>query len=204
LRAAAAVLLLTVACKGADRSASKQGSPPDSARVTTSAELPPMPRYPEASRGHMEVRSAGPQGADSIQRDWAAEAGWCDSPPMLLVKSEQPGQGGTLVLLALPADRITTYPVTTVAQGLPTPPAAQIGVQVYRPTGSSAYQASEGNVDLYAFGPTVSGRFAVTLREINRNEKVRFAGAFREIPLSRLDPAFCTPAASGVSPRQQR
>ena len=123
---------------------------------------------------------------------------------MLMIKSEQPGQGGTLVILALPADRITTYPVTTVTAGLPTPPAAQIGVQVYRATGAMAYQALEGNVDLYAFGPTVSGRFAVTLREINRNERIRFVGAFREIPLSRLDPAFCAPAASGVSPRQQR
>jgi hypothetical protein len=203
VRIAVALLLLTIACKGSERSNASQATPaPDSARATGNAELPPMPRYPEASKGHLAVQSAGAPGLDSIRRDWPAEAGWCETPPMLLVKSEQPGQGGTLVLLALPADRITTYPVTTVTQGLPAPPAAQIGVQVYRNTGALAYQALDGNVDLYAFGKAVSGRFAVTLREINRNEKIRFTGAFREIPLSRLDPAFCTPAATGASPRR--
>ena len=201
MKIGAAILLLALACKGSERAKAKAGAAPDTTRPVSS-ELPPMPRFPEASRGRMAVVSAGPAGADSIHREWAADAGWCETPPMLLVKSEQPGEGGTLVLLALPADRITSYPVTTVTQGLPTPPAAQIGVQVYRPTGPLAYQALDGSVDLYAFGPTVSGRFAVTLREINRNEKIRFAGAFKEVPLARLDAAYCTPAASGVSPRR--
>jgi hypothetical protein len=160
-----------------------------------------MPRYPDAGIGHMGVQSAGPSGAEEIRRDWLAQAGWCETPPMLQVKAEQVAVGGTLVLLALPEQKITTYPITLVNQGLPTPPAAQIGVQVFSRLGSAAYQAMDGAVEVYAWGKTVSGRFAVTLREINRNDRLRFVGAFREIPLVKLDSAYCAPAAAGAKPQ---
>jgi hypothetical protein len=159
-----------------------------------------MPRYPDAVRSHLAVQSAGPPGTVAIARDWVAEAGMCETPPMLQIKAEEAGTGGTLVLLALPPNKITSYPVTIVTQGLPTPPAAQIGVQVYTKTGSFAYQAQDGSVDVYAFDQAVSGRFAVTLREINSNSQIRYAGAFREVPVVRLDPALCAPAATGVAP----
>src|SRR4029079_11576456 len=160
----------------------------------------PMPHYPEATRGHMTVISAGPPGQETISRDWPAEAGMCTTPPMLLIKSEREGIGGTLVLLALPANKVTSYPVTTVNRGLPVPPAAQVGVQLFSQAGSQAFQATEGSAEVYSFGKTVSGRFAVTLREINRNERVQYAGAFREVPVTQLDPKLCAPAAGGASP----
>jgi hypothetical protein len=83
---------------------------------------------------------------------------------------------------------------------LPTPPAAQLGVQVYTKTGSFAYQAVDGNVDVYAFGTAVSGRFAVTLRDINTNIRLQYAGTFREVPVLTIDAALCAPAAAGAKP----
>ena len=167
---------------------------------TPPAVLPPIPRYPDATKGHMVVVSAVPAGFDTISRDWPAEAGTCTTPPMLLVKSEREGAGGTLLLLALPDNKVTSYPITTVSSGLPAPPAAQVGVQSFSPSGSQAFQATEGSADIYSFGKTVSGRFAVTLREINRNQKIQFAGAFREVAVTPLDPRLCAPASAGASP----
>jgi len=160
-----------------------------------------MPSYPEAVGGRLVVQSAGVPGTQPIAREWAAQAGVCEAPPMLQIKGEEAGAGGTLVLLALPENKITSYPVTLVAQGLPTPPAAQVGVQVYTKTGSFAYQAQDGGVDVYAFGKTVSGRFAVTLREINSNARLRYVGTFREVPVAQLGAAFCAPAAAGAKPK---
>lgn len=201
------VLLLLIVAAGCGKQdaapSTTTASPADTTQPRSaqgSADLPEMPRYPDAGRAHMAVISAGANPGDTISRDWQADAGWCASPPMLLVKSEMPGVGGTLVLLALPEDRITTYPVTIVTEGLPEPPAAQVGVQVFRSSGPQAYQATEGSVDLYAFGKTVSGRFAVTLREISRNTRIRYAGAFREVPLVQLAESLCAPAASGATP----
>jgi hypothetical protein len=125
---------------------------------------------------------------------------------MLQVVAQEPGTG-TIVLLALPPEgsRVTRYPVTTVSVGLPAPPAAQIGVQMFRPTGSRAYQAAEGEVEVYAFDRVVSGRFAVTLREINTNRRKQYAGSFREVPVRALDPAKCAMADSvAASPPPRR
>jgi hypothetical protein len=119
---------------------------------------------------------------------------------MLQVRSEQVAQGGTLVLLALPENKVTTYPVTLVNEGLPTPPAAQVALQVFSRVTSTAYQAMDGAVEVYAWGKTVSGRFGITLREINRNDRIRFVGAFRDVPVTKLDSALCAPAAAGAKP----
>jgi hypothetical protein len=118
------------------------------------------------------------------------------------VVAQEPG-AGTIVLLQLPPENpVTRYPVTTVTQGFPQPPAAQVGVNLFRPTGQFSYQAAEGDVELYVLGRVASGRFAVTLREINSNARVRYAGAFREIPVKELDPAKCAGADSvAASPR---
>jgi hypothetical protein len=194
-------MVMAVACKGDGGKGRKLAQPNQPARPSTPpAVLPPMPRYPEAGRGHMAVISAAASAQDTITRDWPAEAGTCVSPPMLLVKSEREGVGGTLLLLALPANKITSYPVTTVTRGLPVPPAAQVGVQAFSQSGSQAFQATEGSADIYSFGKTVSGRFAVTLREINRNERIQYAGAFREVTVLPLDPKLCAPAAAGAAP----
>ncbi|MBI4421644.1 MAG: hypothetical protein HY560_12535 [Gemmatimonadetes bacterium] len=196
------LVLALVACRGqAERStAAATSSPPPTPPDAPALELPPMPPYPEAGRGRLVAQSAGPAGTEEIKGDWAARAGTCEQPAMLQVVAQEPGTG-TILLLALPAgDRVDSYPVTTVSSGLPTPPAAQVAVQLFRRTGTFAYQAMEGSVDLYAFEKVASGRFAVTLREITTNTRLLYAGAFREIPVERLDAERCALATQGVGP----
>jgi hypothetical protein len=149
----------------------------------------------------MVVLSAGPAGSEAISRDWPAEAGLCDSPSRLLVKSEQPGAGGTLLVLQLPDHRVTTYPVALANRGTSPPPVAMVGIQVYSKTGPLAYQATEGAVELTALGETVGGRFGLTVREVNRHDQLRYAGSFREIPVARLDSARCVPSVPSGAPQ---
>src|SRR5688572_6154416 len=86
VRHLAAIALAITACAtgkdqvppGADSVATR-----DSSAATPAGDSPAMPPYPVAERGHMVVQSAGPAGTEEIRRDWAAEAGWCESPPML-------------------------------------------------------------------------------------------------------------------------
>lgn len=118
---------------------------------------------------------------------------------MLHLVAQEPGRGGTIVLLALPeGNQAVRYPVTTISAGLPTPPAAQVAVSLYRPSGTYAYQAAEGNVDVAALGRVISGRFTVTLREINRNQRVNYAGAFKDVAVKTLPASECAAADSAA------
>lgn len=170
---------------------------PQGASIPAAAEsLPPMPPHPVAARGRLAVQSAG--GPREIKGDWAAEAGICTTPSMMLVVAQVQGMG-TVVKLSLPdTNRVTSYPVTTVASGFPSPPAAQVGVQVFRPDGPVSYQGAEGSVEIDAFEKLVSGRFTVTLRQINTNARIQYAGAFREIPVKQADQAHCAVADSAA------
>jgi hypothetical protein len=209
-----AAVLLALGCSRKAPSASQSAqsgkqtppTPPPAAalaRPDTAAALPPMPKYPEANRGNLAVISAGPAGSDTISRNWVAAAGLCNNPARLLVTSDQPASGGTIILLHLPdTNRVTKYPVVMANGGTvsTTGPTATLGVQVYSKTGPLAYQAAEGSVELSSFGPSATGRFAVTLREVTRHDRIQLAGAFRDIPVGTLDSARCAPAATGSSP----
>lgn len=189
------VLILTVAaCRGQETKATAERP---AVNLTPAVEsLPPMPAFPAAARGRLAVQSAG--GPKEIRGEWPAEAGMCERPPMLQIVSQVQGTG-TIVLLALPeTNRVARYPVTMIGSGLPTPPAAQVGVQVFRADGPGAYQAAEGSVEIYAFEKTISGRFGVTLRQISTNARIQYAGAFREIAVKPLDPAHCAVADSAA------
>ena len=198
------LLLVIVSMLGACRTKDtakppQQPQPPAVARPATES-LPPMPAYPEAARGRLAVQSAG--GDHEIKGEWPAQAGACDKPPILQVVTQEKGIG-TIVVLELPVKlRVTSYPVTAIAQGLPAPPASQVGVQLFRPEGPSAYQATEGTVDVSAYEKTVSGRFGVTLRQVSSSARIRYAGAFREIPIRQLDPAHCAVSDSAGSARR--
>lgn len=193
------VTLVVAACGGKEPEKAPPGQPAANT-VPVAESLPPMPPFPEASRGRLAVQSAG--GLHQIKGEWPAEAGVCQRPPMLQVVSQVQGTG-TIVLLALPeTNRVARYPVTLIASGLPTPPAAQIGVQVFRPDGPAAYQATEGSVEVYAFTKTVSGRFGVTLRQISTNGRIQYAGAFKEVVIKQLDPAHCAIADSAAKSRR--
>lgn len=184
---------LAGACSGGEQRT--DAAQPDSAPPAVAESLPPMPAVPEAGAGRLAAISAG--GAEPIAGEWPAEAGTCEHPPMLQLVAQDPGKGGTILLLALPAGNpVVRYPVAIVSAGLPTPPAAQVGVNLFRPTGTYSYQAAEGMVDLSSLGRVVSGRFTVTLREINSNKRVQYAGGFREVAVKPLAPAVCAAADS--------
>lgn len=187
-------VLFLAACR--DKPPAPASNPQDASIPAAAESLPPMPPHPVAARGRLAVQSAG--GPREIKGDWAAEAGVCVTPPMMLVVAQVQGMG-TVVRLSLPdTNRVTSYPITTVAGGLPPPPAAQVGVQVFRPDGPAAYQGGEGSVEIYEFAKLVSGRFAVTLRQISTNARIQYAGAFREIPVKPLDRAHCAVAGSAA------
>jgi len=198
LRGGLLALCVLSGCEGKRPRAASRG--PDSAATPLPPDsLPPMPKYPEPGRGRLAALSAGAE--RPIQGEWPAEAGICEQPPMLQVVSQVPGTG-TIVLLALPeGNRVTSYPVALVGTGLPTPPAAQVGVQMFAGGMPAAYQASDGAVEIYAFEKTVSGRFGVTLRHISTNQKIRYAGAFKGIPLKALDQTHCALADSTARAR---
>lgn len=198
MRSLVLLSLLFAGCQGKDANKAQPAQPAPTPTPAVES-LPPMPSFPSPARGRLAAQSAG--GPAEIKGEWAAEAGVCEQPPMLQVVAQVEGTG-TIVLLALPEkNRVTDYPVTTVGNGLPTPPAAQVGVQVFRKQGPAAYQASEGSVEIYAYEKTVSGRFGVTMRQISSNERIRYAGAFREIPIKQLDKSYCTVADSAARAR---
>jgi len=148
-----------------------------------------MPGYPEAHRGYLVARSAG---VYTLDGEWQAHAASCDDPPVLQVLAEQPGFGA-LILLQMPpsAERLTRYPITIVDSGVPVAPAAQIGVQVFQDRNSYAFQGLSGDVEIYGFANRVSGRFAVTLREIRTDNEAKLAGVFDGIPIEPLPEEMC-------------
>jgi hypothetical protein len=114
---------------------------------------------------------------------------------MLQVVAQEPG-AGTLVLLQLPPadERVTTYPVALIEAGFPEPPASQVGVQLFVGRNSFAFQAMDGDVEVYAFGARVSGRYAVSLREIASSDTVLYAGVFHGIPIEPIPEDQCLAA----------
>ena len=111
---------------------------------------------------------------------------------MLEVIGRQPGMG-VLVLLQLPpaGERVTSYPVTLVEEGAPTPPASQMAVQLFEGSTGRAFQGMEGSIDVYRYDARVSARFAVTLREIASDDVQKYAGVFHEIRVARLPQEQC-------------
>ncbi len=155
-----------------------------------------MPGIPEPRRRYLTAVSDGPYLLDG---SWEAVAGMCQDPPMLEVVGQQPGIG-TLVLLQLPpaGQRVTRYPIRIVERGAPEPPAAQVGVQVFRDR-AIAFQATDGEVEIYGFDTRVSGRFRVTLREIGSGDSAKYAGVFHEVAVGPLPEEQCEAAKAALA-----
>lgn len=166
-------------------------TPPPVEEVDSSevADTLTMPDIPDARRGYLVARGAGPYELDGA---WEAQTGTCDDPPMIEVIGRQPGMG-VLVLLQLPAagERVTSYPVTIVEEGAPTPPASQIAVQLLEGSTGRAFQGMEGSIDVYRYDDRVSARFAVSLREIASDDLQKYAGVFHEIRVKPLPQEQC-------------
>lgn len=157
----------------------------------------PMPDYPAARRGRLVAVSAG---AVDLSGSWLGRAATCDDIGVLQILAEEPGRG-TLILVQMPAtDRLTTYPITVVEEGLPAAPAAQVGVQILGETGNYAFQGAEGDVYLDSLvNGELSGRIATTLREISSDERSRYAGVFSRIPVAPLAQEYCDRMAAALS-----
>jgi hypothetical protein len=154
-----------------------------------SVESIPMPEYPSPRRNFLVATGAG--GEQDLSGEWEARAAICEDPAVLQVLAEQPGFG-TLLLFQLPeGDRVVTYPIAFAETGAPEAPAAQVGVQLFRTGSAFAYQAAEGEIELTGFGERVSGHFGVTLREINSEKHVRFAGVFDNVVVEPLPDEQC-------------
>ncbi len=182
--------LLVAACAGEQQTEDpgQELVSDDSETPPAAQPLPPMPGFPQPKSGVLNATSAG---AHSIEGMWPAQAGLCDDPGTLQVLSEVPGTG-TLVLMQLgEGSRIGTYPIAIADSGVPSPPAAQVGVQLFREAEAFAFQATEGDVEIYGFSDNVSGRFAVTLREIQSNTNVQYAGVFAGVPIEHLPSDYC-------------
>ncbi len=176
---------------GESREEDREVAPPAVAEEdsTAVADSLTMPDLPEARRGFLIARGAGPYELDG---DWEAQTGACDEPPLLEVVGRTPGMG-VLVLLQLPpaGERVTNYPVTIVEEGAPAAPASQIAVQLLEGSTGRAFQGLEGSIDVYRFDDRVSGQFAVTLREIASDDLQKYAGVFHEIPVAPLPEEQC-------------
>lgn len=198
---AAALVLLAACHKSGNEVAAR---PSDSVRTPAPAEttlttapvdttLPPMPDYPKPTTGKLAMRSVG-----DLELDGAlpAHAGRCRQPSMIEVLAQDP-VGGVLVLLAVPdTGPVTgTYPVSFATTGAPTPPASQVAVQrLDAKQAAASYQALAGTVEVTAFGKEISGRFKVTLRDINTEAQSQYAAVFRGVPIRDLDADWCARA----------
>ena len=158
-----------------------------------------MPDFPPQQRGRLVAASAGAPGGEEINGSWEADAAMCEDPPMMQVMAGEPGIG-TLVLLQLPpaGERVAHYPIVIVDSGPPPAPAAQVGVQLFRGPASYAYQAMEGEVEVYSFGDRVSARFAVRLRDIQSDDTVLYAGVFHGVGLEPLPLEQCQDAKAAL------
>lgn len=211
------LVLLTVLSVGACAAEPEEADPVDQASANGEATsgpvivepLPDMPPFPAPRRGFMVVTSAGPH---HVEGAWRARAGICEDPPMLTVVAEESGIG-VLVLLQLPPAglRITSYPITLVegAVGFPEPPAAQLAVQLLTGRNVYGFQGDTGRVEVYGFGElldridprerAVSGRFAVTVREIQSEQRVQVAGVFDGIGVAPLPAEQCRAARDAAA-----
>ena len=149
----------------------------------------PMPELPEPRRRFLVATSAGSQ---DLSGEWEARAAICDDLGVLQVLADTPGFGTLLLFQMLGAgERVGVYPISHAETGAPEPPASQIGVQLFRDGDAFAYQGDEGEVELTAVDERVTGRFAVTLREITTDERVRFTGIFDRVPVESLPQEQC-------------
>ncbi len=181
------LIALALACGGDDQ----QTLPPpvETGEQSTLSDSIRMPAFPEARRGFLVTRSAG---AYDLSGAWPARAGMCADPAVMQVLAQQPGVG-TIVLLRLPdpAQRLTTYPITIVESGTPSPPAAQMGVQIFQGASAYAFQGLEGQVLLTGISDRVSGRYQVTLREITTNDLAKYSGVFESVMVEQLPTEQC-------------
>jgi hypothetical protein len=114
---------------------------------------------------------------------------------------------GTVALLFLPesGELLTSYPVA-LDSATPSPPVARVGVQVSGELGVRGYQGVHGTIELSALDGTADGRLAVTLRDVDAQDSLRYVAVFHGVSVARPGAAECaalgallTPADTGAT-----
>lgn len=199
------LVLLAAACGGTEQG--DQQAPAQAVTDTASSDTMPrdtaladlaMPEAPPAARGELSMRSNGTVALDG---EWEARAGRCAEPPMMQILVQQQ-LDGVILLLALPSNGTVVghYPVTLVEEGPPEGPAAQAAVQRIIEGRPYGWQARDGEVEIVAFdNDRVSGRYALTVRNINTNEPSRIAGSFLGVPTITLAREQCVDTTAAGS-----
>jgi hypothetical protein len=159
----------------------------DSTRMTVE-ELPPMPPYPRARGGRLVTVSAGDY---DIHGSWETTAGLCGDLGVLEMYAGPSGLGTALILQMPEDDVLGEYPVVAATAVFPSAPAALLAVQVFDEPEAFGFQAYDGQLELTEMGEVVSGRFAMTLREINMDVLTHYVGVFENIPIEPLTDEYC-------------
>lgn len=196
MRRSVSVLLLLAACAGEppEETGEQRAGPPVPDHVAVlEAEEPQqplvMPEYPEPVPGHLVTRAAG---AEGITAEWPARAGSCERSRTLQLVGEQEGTGAILLFFLPPeGDSASSFPVVPADTLVPDRPAVRVGVQLLGETRGEVFQAIGGTVELAPLGGAVSGRFAITLHNIEANDTALFAGTFNEVRVRPLPPVEC-------------
>ena len=183
------MVALAAACGGEPELVRDTYQPSDSDRVLlTLAQLPSMPAYPGGRRGRLVVASAGDQEINGAFEAWA---GLCETPRLLEIYATVPGTG-TAILVHLPeGDPIGSYPVVPAQSGVHEIRTAQIGVQLFQEPEAYGFQALNGDFELTYLGEYASGRFAVTLQEIDHGILSRYVGVVEHAPVEVQPAEYC-------------
>lgn len=188
-------------CGGGAESAPQQesGMGEDIETPPSTVPLPPMPQVPSPARGRLVAVSAG--GRDTLDGAWVARGVRCARPPVLQVMAGSE-EVGTLILFHLGVDGQPTrsYAIAAVDSGFPKPPAAQMGVHVSTERGVRAFRAIDGTVDLEKLNGRTTGRFRVTLVEVDSQDSLRHAGVFLDLPVEPASGRECEGVAELVGP----
>ena len=175
--------------------------PPDSPEEQT--ELA-MPSYPPPRSGYLVGVSEGPYDLDGV---WGAEAQTCETPRMLQVISWEHGMGTLMVFdIREQADPVAEYSVVIGDDRLTArpPPFVRFGVQQLARARAVAFQGWDGTVEITSYDErVVSGRFAVSLREVQSGDVGLYAGTFERIPIAAPSDSGCVilgPMGSAMEP----
>lgn len=153
------------------------------------AELMAEVTPPRPVDGRMVARTPVPE---LLGGSWRALATRCDEPHALHILAEGDSVD-ILIRINLPDSGSVTRRYSIVPRGATALFAghARMGVQTIGALARS-FEAVEGDVTLERLDQAVDGRFEVVIQDVRSWERIRYAGAFRRLPL--------TPEAAGPCP----
>ena len=177
------IAMLVLGCDRSEEPADAEAAvQEDTEAAPQTRPLPPMPEHPPARTGRLSGRSAG--GVDTVSGVWRAHATRCENPPALQVVAGDE-HVGTILLYQLDsiAPVAENYRVTSVDSGFGRSPSVQLAVQLTPDGGIRAFRAASGTATLERLDGETTGQFAVTLKEVDSLDSLRYVGVFQRVPV---------------------